>query len=109
MLIYVAGPYRGPSAWSIERNVRLAEEAALELWRMGHVAVCPHAMTRYYQGSLPDHVWLDGLLELMRRCDAVLLVGNWRLSPGSVAERTEAERIGLPVYEFLGDVPEVTR
>jgi len=109
MLIYVAGPYRAASAWAIELNVRVAEFAALEVWRLGHVAVCPHAMTRYYQGALPDDVWLEGLLELMRRCDAVLMVGDWRSSTGSVAERTEAERLGLPVFEYLGDVPEGKR
>jgi len=109
MLIYVAGPYRASSAWEIEANIRLAEETALELWRMGHVAVCPHAMTRYYQGELPDDVWLAGLLELMRRCDAVLMVGDWRKSEGSMAEHDEALRLGLPVYEFLGDIPEVVR
>jgi hypothetical protein len=41
---------------------------------------------------------LAGTLELMRRCDAVILVHNWRDSAGSRAEVDEAKRLGIPVF-----------
>lgn len=53
-VIYIAGPFRGPDSWAIEQNVRAAEALALEVWRMGAVAYCPHAMTRFYQGAAPE-------------------------------------------------------
>lgn len=40
----------------------------------------------------------------MRRCDAVLLVGDWwRSSKGTVAEVAEANKLGLPVFECLSE------
>lgn len=100
-LIYIAGPFRAASSWQIEQNIRRAEEAALEIWRMGGVGVCPHAMTRFYQGELPDRVWLDGDLALLARCDAVLLVQGWECSEGARAEKAHAETLAIPVFPDL--------
>lgn len=99
--VYVAGPYRAPSAWEIEQNIRRAETVALELWRSGHVAICPHTMGRFYQGAAPDKVFLDGCLELLRRCDGVLLIGEWEKSSGTRAEIELAHSLGLPVFFSL--------
>jgi len=104
LVVYIAGPYRAPSAWAIEQNVRRAEELALEVWRMGHVALCPHSMTRYYQGALPDAVWLEGTLELLRRCDRVLVAEGWGESEGSRVEIAEAHRLGMPVHSRLCEI-----
>ena len=49
-LVYIAGPFRGSSAWDIEENIRVAERAALEVWKMGAAALCPHTNTRFFQG-----------------------------------------------------------
>ncbi len=97
-VIYVAGPYRGPNAWEIEQNIRRAEELALVVWKLGAAAICPHANTRFYQGAAPDEVWLEGDLEILRRCDGVLMCPDWRLSEGATEERNEAERQGLPIF-----------
>lgn len=103
-VVYIAGPFRGPSAWAIEQNIRRAEEAALEVWRLGAAALCPHTNTRFFQGAAPDDVWLTGDLELLRRCDAVLLVVGWDQSSGARREKEVAEEIGLPVFDALRDL-----
>lgn len=97
-VIYIAGKYRGPNQWAIEQNIRAAEEVAARVWAMGHVALCPHANSRHMEGVASDEVFLAGTLELMRRCDAVLLVPNWRDSEGARAEVAEADRLGIPVF-----------
>ena len=97
-VVYIAGKYRGPNAWAVEQNIRAAEEAAARVWAMGLVALCPHANSRHMDGVASDEHFLAGTLELMRRCDAVLLVPNWRDSEGARAEVAEAERLGLPVF-----------
>jgi hypothetical protein len=97
-VIYIAGKYRGPNAWAIEQNIRAAEDVAAKVWAMGHVALCPHANSRHMDGVASDEVFLAGTLELMRRCDAVVLVPNWRDSEGARAEVAEAERLGLLVF-----------
>ncbi len=100
-VIYIAGPFRGPNAWEIERNIRRAEEIALACWRLGAAVICPHANTRFFTGAAPDEVWLEGDMELLKRSDAVMLTENWSRSSGATAEREEARRFGLPVFESL--------
>lgn len=104
-VIYIAGRYRGPNAWAVEQNIRAAEEVAARVWAMGHVALCPHANARHMDGVASDEVFLAGTLELMRRCDAVLLVPNWRDSEGARAEVAEADRLGIPVFGRDADSP----
>lgn len=100
-VIYVAGPFRGPSAWEIECNIRRAETLALEVWRLGAAALCPHTNTRFFQNAAPDSVWLEGDLELLRRCDAVILTEDWVRSSGARAEVEFADKLGLPVFHTL--------
>lgn len=95
-VIYVAGPFRAATHWEIEQNIRCAEAIALDLWRLGGVAVlCPHTNTRFFHGAAPDAVWLDGCLELLRRCDAIFMSGGWGASVGACLELQEAERCGI--------------
>ena len=96
--VYVAGPFRADSAWDIEFNIRSAEAIGLQVARLGGVPVVPHAMYRFYTGALPDQFWLDATLEVLRRCDAILLCPRWEKSFGSRGEKAEAERLGLPVF-----------
>lgn len=98
IVVYIAGPFRAKSAWEIEQNIRNAETMALAVWRAGGVALCPHTNTRFYQNAAPDEVWLRGDLELMVRCDVVLLTPNWNSSSGARAEREQAERWKMPIF-----------
>ena len=100
-VVYVAGPFRGPSAWDIECNIRRAEALSLEVWRLGAAALCPHTNTRFFQGAAPDEVWLQGDLALLLRCDAILMTPDWARSSGATAERDYAVANGIPVFETL--------
>lgn len=102
-VIYTAGPYRGPNTWAIEKNIRAAEDVAAQVWAAGHIALCPHANARHMEGVTSDEVMLAGTLELMRRCDAVLLLPTWRRSTGAVAEVQEALRLRMPVMMAWAD------
>jgi hypothetical protein len=103
-VVYVAGRFRAPTAWNIEQNVRRAEELALEVCKLGAMALCPHTNTRFFQGTLPDAFWLEGTTELLRRCDAVMLTPGWEESAGSRGEKAEAEKRGMPVFHDLGEL-----
>lgn len=100
-LIFVSGPFRGANHWEQERNIRRAEELSLEVWKLGAVGLCPHTNTRFFQGALPDDVWLRGDLEMLRRCDGMLLVSGWNRSRGATAEFDFACRRGIPVFTSL--------
>ena len=96
-VVYIAGPFRGKSSWDVEQNIRRAETLALEVWRLGAVALCPHTNTRFFDGAADDRIWLDGDMELLKRCDAVLLTADWARSTGASAEKEHAHAIGVPV------------
>jgi nucleoside 2-deoxyribosyltransferase len=101
-LVYVAGPFRGPDHWAIAENIRNAERVALKVWRMGAAALCPHANTAHFQNAAPDEVWLKGDLEMLARCDALVLVPDWERSVGTRAEVEFAQSRGIPVFDLLG-------
>lgn len=108
-VIYVAGPFRGANSWEMEQNIRRAEELSLAVWRAGFAALCPHTNTRFFQGAAPDKVWIDGTLELLRRCDAVVLTADWIRSTGARGEVREAIARGIPVYGNVHELEIGTR
>ena len=89
---YVAGPYRGRNNYEIECNVRRAEFVTLAVFAAGHAPICPHAMTRYFQGVLVDDAWLTADFELQARCDLTLVLPDWQDSEGA---RMEIENAGM--------------
>lgn len=102
-LVYVAGPYRGPNSWVIEQNIHRARQVGAQLSELGVMPVSPHANTAHFDGVAPDSFWLEGTLELLRRCDAVVMVVGWEASSGSRGEFQEARRLGIPVYLSVDD------
>ena len=96
-VIYIAGAFRAKTQWGIMQNVRKAEEASLELWKLGFACICPHTMTQHFQNECPDDVWLTGCIELLKRCDAIYLVDGWMESEGSLEEYKLARELGLVV------------
>ena len=100
-VVYVAGPFRGKSHWDVEENIRRAERLALEVWRSGAACVCPHTNTRFFDGAADDSVWLDGDLEILARCDAVVMTDDWQRSSGARAEEAYAREKNIPVFYAL--------
>ena len=99
-VVYVAGKYRdGRGEWYVMQNIRAAEEIALRVWELGGVAICPHLNTRFFGGVLPDETWLNGDLELVRRCDALYRMENAHMSEGAKAEILLAKTLGIPILE----------
>lgn len=107
-LIYVAGPYRaknqlgGQDMFAVQQNIMRAMAVGLEVAKLGAAFHVPHANSMFFTGAagLPDSVWLNCALESMRRCDAVVLVDGWNTSAGTLAEITEARRLGIPVMQI---------
>jgi nucleoside 2-deoxyribosyltransferase len=105
-VIYIAGKYRGATPWAVEQNIRAAEDVAARVIQAGMMPLCPHANTRHMESLADDAFMLAGTLELMRRCDAVLLVPNWMDSVGALAEVAEAHRLGIPVFSEVEHIGE---
>jgi hypothetical protein len=88
---------------SVLENIRAAEAAAIEVWRRGYVALCPHKNTAHFDGILPDDAWLQGDMTLLARCDCLVTVPGWELSEGARAEVDYARAVDMPIYHNWWD------
>jgi hypothetical protein len=106
-LIYVAGPYTGPDSQAVAENVRRASLVGQELLRRGWAVICPHSMTYEWDigtGLDPD-VFYQSDLEMLRRCDAICMVGDWTHSKGAMMEWRQAMDDELELYVTIDEVP----
>lgn len=96
MLLYIAGKYRG----DVEANIEAAKQVAAECFKVGHDVICPHMNTAKMDEvtDLPDEFWLQTTLNLLMRCDGIVMVPGWEESTGARAEKDYAERVKIPVY-----------
>jgi hypothetical protein len=109
MWIMVAGPYSSGGADAAMRAGRLAalNQAALALFRMGHVPVVGVNM------ALPviavagdasfDEIMMPLSLALAERCDACLRIGG--ASAGADAEAARFAAAGKPVFHAIEEIP----
>lgn len=97
-VVYIAGPFRASTAWGIAQNVREAERWALEVAKCGAMPLCPHTNTANFHGMLTEEFWIEGTLELLKRCDAALFIPNWMESAGARAEHVYCETNNLPMF-----------
>ena len=92
IVFYVAGPFRGATAWHIRQNVHAAEQLGFALTtaaiKQGTpvAVIVPHSLGANFNGTHTDSYWLDATKAILHRCDALLLTENWRTSAGAVAE-----------------------
>jgi hypothetical protein len=105
-VIFISGPFRAPTELKRRENIRRAELAALSVWQSGAAAICPHLNTAHFDGSLPDEVFLNGDLSILAKCDAILMLDDWKRSAGATAERDFALSIGMMVLNDLNELAE---
>ena len=107
-LIYVAGPYRAATRAAIAQNIAAARQLGLAAARLGWFPVIPHSNTSHldhYAPELSDEFWLRGTMEMMERCDALVLVTGWEVSKGTAAEIARADELRIPIYRSLELLP----
>lgn len=98
-LLYLAGPYRAATIWQTHQNIQQAMRIGAEVIQRcpGWFPVIPHANTAYMDGLAEDAYFLGGTLELMRRCDALLVMGGEAVSRGTKMEIEEAQWMRKPI------------
>jgi hypothetical protein len=111
-LVFISGPFRSvnvngkSNAWGVQCNVMNAMALALEVWKLGHVAVCPHANSMFFQDAdgVEDSVWLEGYIKLLAKCDALITTDNWMNSSGTRAEVSYAKHNDIPVFHSVEEL-----
>ncbi|MFI5915215.1 DUF4406 domain-containing protein [Dactylosporangium sp. NPDC051541] len=115
MMILVAGPYRsgtGDDPSKLRANVDAMNDAAVRLFRAGHLPVTGEALAlplieRAGSAGVGDPVF-DEIFHpiserLLERCDAVLRIGGD--SAGADAMVAQARSEGKAIYASVADVP----
>lgn len=111
MLLYIAGCYSAQSGRTVADHISLAREAAIAVWRTGNYALCPHMNTAHLDDEIDDpELFYAGTMELLRRCDGIVMLENWEESQGAIAELKHAQSVGMPVWYYpeLPDAPHIT-
>ena len=98
---YIAGPFSADTGWQVECNVRTAELVALEAWRAGFAAFCPHTNTRFFEGAEPYGLWLAGDIAWLEVSDLVITAGDWTKSKGAKKEVALAAAWKKPVFHTV--------
>ena len=103
-IIFIAGPYMGKSFMAIERNIRKAEAAAIELWNAGYGVFCPHLNTAHFEvkANADEEAYKEFDLRMLKGCDAVFVLDGWPNSSEARAEAQAALEVGIPVCGSLG-------
>lgn len=97
-IVYIAGPYRAKNGRTIRENIRAAEQVAVHYWKKGYAVICPHLNTAFMDGEMPDETFLNGDIEILKRCDIIAMMHNWRESSGSIAEHKLAQEMGKEIF-----------
>jgi len=99
--VYVAGPFRSPSPFTVRQNIINAERVGL--WLAEHfrvVPVIPHSMFGNFNGTIDDRFWLDATRDLLLRCDAAVFIDGWSRSEGCNSELETCKDVGVH-YNFI--------
>jgi hypothetical protein len=99
-VVYIAGPYRADTIAGVVANIRAAEAVAAKYLKLGYAVICPHKNTGLMDGICTDNIFLAGYIEIMLRCDAVILMDGFSKSEGARREYKVAKKKGMPtIYD----------
>jgi len=108
-LMYVAGAYTGKTPEEVDLNIQAAAKVGQVVVRKGWYPIIPHMNTAGFDRTASEvtyDFWIEGTLEVMRRCDAVIMCPGWELSDGAVGELEIANQLKMPVYFDTFHLPE---
>jgi len=90
MIVYLAGPYSG----NVDDNISRARKISIELWEAGYYVVCPHLNTAHFEIDCrcTYENYMRGDIEILSKCDAVVMLPGWQNSAGASREKKHAAR-----------------
>ncbi len=102
MIIYIAGPYSANTKEEVISNIARARIVAHDLWEAGYPTICPHMNTAEFD-DINKSIFYAGDLEILEKCDAVVLLPHWKTSMGARMEVQHAIKHGIRIYKNVGE------
>lgn len=96
-LVFISGPYRAKTIYEIKKNIDNAEKIGLKYFKIGYAVFIPHKNSAFFDGSCDDSVWLNSCIEILKRCDKIVMMSNWQKSSGAISEYNYARKNNIEV------------
>jgi hypothetical protein len=97
MRIYISGQISGLPLEQARSNFK---KTAKIVRKLGHQPINPMQQIPYIDGKEWIEYMIEGL-ELLKNCDAIILLDDWKLSHGAKIEKLAAERIELEMFGII--------
>lgn len=96
LVIYVSGNCGDKD---ISENIYKVREAAIQIWEAGYTPLAPYLSTAQYWKDCfcSQKEYLEGIIELLYRCDAIYMLDGWEDSELAHEERNHALAEMLPI------------
>ena len=118
-LIYVAGQYfpstkmhgekAGIMHWQMHTNIEKARAVGAECVCRGWYPLIPHTNTAWMSGLQQHEWWYEATNEMLKVCDAIIMIEGWEESHGAQLEHDEAQRMGINVYYSVDEIPDIAK
>jgi hypothetical protein len=96
---YVGGAYRSKYGLpGIIINILKARKLAKWLWSQGYAVICPHMNSALMGGKIPEELFMQGYLEILKKVDLMVVQGKYWESMGTMEEIDQALKAKIPVY-----------
>jgi hypothetical protein len=94
-LLYIAHPYTG----DVEANMLKVNTVCNQLLDLGYMIYSPLTMNHplHMLKNRDYEVWINLDFEMLKRCDVLVLCGNWKESKGCNMELTWARDLHIEI------------
>ena len=104
-ILYIAGKIRDVNQYRRLKNIEYARDIALEIIKMkDYMALAPHLYTFGMAGEIPEKDIMRKDLQVLKRCDGIFMIDNWKTSKGATRERKFAQENNIPIYYSLEEL-----
>jgi hypothetical protein len=101
--VYIAGPYSADNVVDVLKNIGRGESAAAYLFSIGFAPFCPwhdkDFIIKNFYRNFKVNEFYDYSMAWLEVSDAILLIGNWQESKGTLLEIKQARKLNIPIFE----------
>lgn len=99
MLLYISGPVSGVP--DFEKYFNMAKEI---IESYGHESLSVLDCSAFKHDSFKWSDCMKFCIEMLEKCDGIVMLPDWRTSVGATIEQAWAKKIGIPVYHGVEDI-----